>query len=108
MPTHASPTARPWQATLEPRAAWSLACAVGAWLVIPVAPAIVALVLGRQADARIAVSGSTGSGLVTAGRILAWVNLALWGGIVVGVSILLVALGAYAGVSALVDAVLPG
>ena len=104
-PAPATPTA--WHAELEPRAAWALALALGSWLVIPVGPAIVALVLGRQADARIATSGTNGTGLVTAARILAWVNIALWAGIVVGTLILLVALGTYAGMSSLIDAILP-
>ena len=110
MPTHAAPAPNAWHAPLEPlepRAAWSLALALASWFAIPLAPAIVALVIGRQAQVRMSVLGTTGEGLVTAARVLSWMNIALWAGVIVGSLILLVAFGTYAGLSAAVDAILP-
>ena len=68
----------------DPTAVWALVCAIGSWL-LPVVLAVVALVLASTADRSIAASGGqrTGSGLVTASRVLAWVNLV--GALLVGV-----------------------
>jgi hypothetical protein len=58
-------------------AVWALACAVGSWVLLPVVLAVVALVLAGAAERAIAESAGwrTGSGLVTAARVVAWVHL---------------------------------
>ena len=63
----------------EGMAIGALVSAIGAFVVCPVIPAIVALVLAAQAQARIDASGGrlTGTGLVTAARVVAVVNLGL-------------------------------
>jgi hypothetical protein len=57
----------------------ALALAIGSFLVFPVVPAIIALVLARSASQDIDSSGGrvSGSELVTAARIVAWLNLGL-------------------------------
>jgi len=59
----------------------SLCCAVGAWLICPIIPAIVALVLANKAEAEIATAGGfqRGQDLTRIARILAWIHLALAG-----------------------------
>ena len=49
-------------------------------LLLPVLPAVVALILARNADEEIAASGGrvTGTGLAHAGRVLAKAGLVLW------------------------------
>jgi len=56
-----------------------LVLAVSSFLVFPVVPAIVALVLAPSAERDIAAAGGrlTGEGLVRSGRIVAWVHLGL-------------------------------
>lgn len=56
-----------------------LVAAICSFVVFPVVPAIVALVLAPSAERDIAASGGrlTGAGLVRAGRIVAWVHLGL-------------------------------
>lgn len=57
----------------------ALVLAIGSFVVLPVVPAIIALVLARSAGSDIDSSGGrvSGSGLVTAARIVAWINLGL-------------------------------
>jgi hypothetical protein len=57
----------------------ALACAIGAFVVCPVIPAIVALVLAHNSQQKINASGGrlTGDGLNTAARIVGWIHLAL-------------------------------
>ena len=64
-------------ARTEPTAVWALVCAIGSWILIPVVLAVVALVLAGAAERSIAESGGwrSGSGLVTAARVVAWVHL---------------------------------
>jgi hypothetical protein len=59
----------------------ALIAAILAWVFCPVIPAIVALVLCKNADREIAQSygAKTGSGLVSAARIISWINLGLFG-----------------------------
>jgi hypothetical protein len=63
--------------TTDPSALWALLCGIGSWLLLPVVLAVVALALASAADRSITQSHGwrTGSGLVTAARVLAWVNL---------------------------------
>jgi hypothetical protein len=55
----------------------AVVCSVLSWIALPVILAIVALVLAASADREIAASGGakSGSGLVTAARWIAWINL---------------------------------
>ena len=57
----------------------ALVCAIGSFVLFPLVPAVVALVLAGRASDRIRASGGqrSGDGLVTAARVLAWINLAL-------------------------------
>jgi hypothetical protein len=54
-------------------------CAIGGWIVCPVVLAVVGLVLAGRATEQIDQSQGTltGTGLVTATRVIAWVHLAL-------------------------------
>lgn len=63
----------------DSKAIIALVCAIGSFVVFPVVPAIVALVLAPQARRDIAASGGrlTGEGLVTAAKVIAWINLVL-------------------------------
>jgi hypothetical protein len=63
----------------ESLAIWALICAIGAWVLLPVILAIVALVLARSADEEIskAAGWKQGKGLVSAARVSAWLHLLL-------------------------------
>jgi hypothetical protein len=59
--------------------------AVISWAVCPIIPAIVALVFAANAAKEIAASGGRiqGQGLVTAARVVSWVNIGLWAAVIV-------------------------
>lgn len=61
----------------------ALVLAIGAWFVCPIIPAIVALVFANKADKEIAAGNGwvTGGGLVTASKIVAWINIGFWAAI---------------------------
>ena len=63
----------------------ALILAVISWAVCPIIPAIVALVLAANASKEIAASGGRieGQGLVTAAKVVSWVNIGLWAAILV-------------------------
>ena len=63
----------------ESKAVIALVCAIGAFVVLPVVPAIAALFLASSARRDIESSGGrlTGEGLVTAAKVIAWVHLVL-------------------------------
>ena len=63
----------------------ALILAIVSWAVCPIIPAIVALVLASSAAKEIAASGGRiqGGGLVTAARIVSWVNIGLWAAVLV-------------------------
>ena len=73
----------------------ALVLAIVSWVFFPLVPAIVALVLARNAREEIAQSAGrvTGEGLVTAARVTALANVALW---VVVLVILLFVIGTMA------------
>jgi hypothetical protein len=73
--------AYPPQPQTEGNAVAALVLAIVSWTFCPVIPAIVALVLANRAQAAIDASGGwrTGSGLVTAARIVAWINIGVFG-----------------------------
>lgn len=55
------------------------------WAVCPIVPAIVALVLAASAQREIAVGQGRvqGGGLVTAAKIISWINIGFWAAILV-------------------------
>ncbi len=73
----------------------ALILAIVSWAVCPIIPAIVALVLASSAAKEIEASGGRvqGAGLVTAARIVSWVNIGLWAAmLVVGAFFLVLAI----------------
>jgi len=58
----------------------ALVLAIASFVVCPVVPAIVALLLANNADASIQASGGrkTGEGLTKAARIVSWVNIGIF------------------------------
>ena len=78
----------------ESTAVVALVLAIASWVVCPVIPAIVALVLANNADASIQASGGrkTGEGLTKAARIISWINIGLCvGGLVLVILIAVLA-----------------
>lgn len=75
-PGAGSPTA---PASTDAKAIIALVCAIGSFVLFPVIPAIIALVLAGQSKRDIEASGGrlTGAGLVTAAKVISWVNLVL-------------------------------
>ena len=71
----------------------ALVLSIASWIACPVIAAIVALALAHAAGNRIDASAGqkTGSGLVTAAKIVAWVHLVLITLVMVAVAIALVA-----------------
>lgn len=57
----------------------ALVLAIASWAVCPIVPAVVALPVSSSAQREIDASGGwvTGTGLVQAARILAWINIGL-------------------------------
>ncbi len=87
------------QTQTESKAIIALVCAIASWVVLPVLPAIAALMIGKTAREQIAMSGGrlTGDGLVTAAKVIAWANIVLS---VLGVLLLVLGLGLFASASA--------
>ncbi len=87
------------QTQTESKAIIALVCAIASWVVLPVLPAIAALMIGKTAREQIAMSGGrlTGDGLVTAAKVIAWANIVLS---VLGVLLLVLGLGLFATASA--------
>lgn len=63
----------------EPKAVVALVLAIGSFVVLPLLPAVAALLLVRSSRRDIEASGGryTGTGLLTAAKVLSWVNLGL-------------------------------
>jgi hypothetical protein len=75
----------------------ALVLAIASFVVCPVIPAIVALVLANNADAAIRASGGrkTGEGLTKAARIVSWINIGLYvAGLVIVIVIAVIAAAA--------------
>ena len=70
-----------WQGPQETegKAIVALVCAIGSFVVVPLIPAVAALIVAGRAQRAIDTSGGrlTGSGLVTAARVTAWINIGL-------------------------------
>jgi hypothetical protein len=69
------------------------------WVLCPIIPAIVALVLASSAAREIASSQGAveGSGLVTASRIISWINIGLFAFVIVVGLIAIIVVGASGG-----------
>lgn len=76
----------------------ALVLSIASWVVCPVIPAIVALVFASKADREIAVSNGwvTGAGMVTASKIVAWINIGLYAALA-AIGVLVVVLAAITG-----------
>lgn len=63
----------------EPKAVVALVLAIGSFVVLPLLPAVAALLLARASRRDIDASGGryTGTGLLTAARVISWINLGL-------------------------------
>jgi hypothetical protein len=71
----------------------ALILAIVSWIVCPIIAAVVALVLAHVAGNKIDASGGrlTGTGVVRAAQIIAWIHIALATAVMVGIAIALVA-----------------
>jgi uncharacterized membrane protein len=72
----------------------ALVLSIAAWVICPIIPAIVALVFANKADKEIAAGNGwvTGGGLVTASKIVAWINIGLYAALLaIGVLVLILA-----------------
>lgn len=60
-------------------AVWALVLAIGSFIICPLIPAVIALVLAGSAKREISQSNGwvSGEGLVTAAKVLSWINIAL-------------------------------
>ena len=74
----------------SPKAIVALVLAIGSFVVFPLVPAIVALVLCASARRDIDASGGrvTGDGLLTASKIISWINIGLCIAAAVGFAVL--------------------
>ncbi len=61
----------------------ALVLSIVSWVICPIIPAIVALVFANKAEKEIAASNGwvTGGGMVTASKIVAWINIGLYAAI---------------------------
>ena len=84
----------------EGSAIGALIASILAWMVCPIIPAVVALVLIPGAKRKIDASGGrlTGEGLLTAAKWIAWINIALYGAVAVLIAVAVV-IGAIADTS---------
>ena len=75
--------------TTSTNAVVGLVLAIVSWVVCPVIPAIVALVLARKSDLEIAASAGrvSGAGLNTATKIISWINIGLYASLIVGLGL---------------------
>lgn len=75
--------AYPTPPTTSTNAIVGLVLAILSWVLCPIVPAIVALVLAKNSDEEIRASGGrvSGEGLNIATRIVSWINIGVWGAI---------------------------
>ncbi len=83
----------PQSAPTNSNATMSLVLALVGWAVCPIA-SVFGVIYGRRAQEEIAGSGGTqgGEGLAKAGIIISWIVLAIWGVVIIGFVIFLVAI----------------
>lgn len=93
MPPAPPPTYGPTPQTSNSAVA-ALVLAIVSWVLCPVIPAIIALVFANKAEREIAISNGwvTGGGLVTASKIVAWINIGLYAALIaIGILVFLIA-----------------
>lgn len=99
-PGQPAPPAPPYGPTPQSSssAVVALVLSIASWVVCPVIPAIVALVFANKADREIAASNGwlTGGGMVTAAKIVSWINIGLYAALV-AVGLLVVVLSVVLG-----------
>jgi hypothetical protein len=63
----------------------ALVLSIVSWVVCPVIPAVVALILAQQGAKEIAAAPQqvTGTGLITAARWVSWINIGVWAAFIV-------------------------
>jgi hypothetical protein len=78
-PAYGAPVPGYYAPQTEGMAIGALVSSILSWVFCPVIPAIVALILAANAKRKIDASGGalTGEGLVTAARIISWINIGL-------------------------------
>ena len=72
----------------------ALVLSIVSWVICPIIPAIIALVFANKAEKEIAVSNGwvTGGGLVTASKIVSWINIGLYAALIaIGVLVFILA-----------------
>jgi len=72
----------------------ALVLSIVSWVICPVIPAIIALVFANKADREVAASNGwvTGGGLITAAKIVSWINIGLYAAIIaIGLIFVLIA-----------------
>jgi hypothetical protein len=72
----------------------ALVLSITSWVFCPVIPAIIALVFASKADKEIAASNGwvTGGGMVTASKIVSWINIGLYAALIaIGLIIFVIA-----------------
>ena len=76
----------------------ALVLSIVSWVVCPIIPAIIALVFANKADKEIVASNGwvTGGGLVTAAKIVSWINIGLYAALI-AIGLLVVILAAVGG-----------
>jgi hypothetical protein len=79
----------------EQLAIWALVLSIAEWVLCPIIPGIVALILAGRAEAAIAASGGRvgGEGMIKAARIVTWVHFALIAVVILFVIVVAVAGG---------------
>lgn len=81
--------------TTSTKAVVALILSILSWVVCPIIPAIIALVLAKQSNDEIAASAGRvgGEGLNTASKIVSWINIGFYGALlVIGVAFFLIVL----------------
>ena len=93
-PAYAAPAVAPTQTSSN--AIIAIILAVLSWAVCPIIPAVISLVFASMATKEIEASGGRiqGQGLVTASKIVSWINIGLWAAVVVvgGFMVVLIAI----------------
>jgi len=71
--------------TTSTKAVVALILSILSWVVCPIIPAIIALVLAKQSNDEIAASGGRvgGEGLNTASKIVSWINIGFYAALIV-------------------------
>ena len=76
----------------------ALVLSIASWVVCPIVPAIVALVLAQTASREVRPGQKDAAGMILAARIISWINIGVGAAVVLvgGVAVLVIALAAAA------------